>query len=792
MRALQQYRAKRSFTETPEPKGKKTHAPAKGVLSFVVQEHHASHLHYDFRLELDGVLISWAVPKGPTMDPSVKRLAIHVEDHPLQYGKFEGTIPKGQYGAGEVYIWDKGTYSIPGTTTKAEAQKEARRMLEKGDLKLFLHGEKLQGSFALVQMKNDPKGKQWLLIKKRDDDPLPTVSERAKKKAHDPMPHDIHPMLAHLVEQAFDGDDWLFEVKWDGYRAIAECEEGQVRLYSRNFLSFNDKFPNIVQALAKLDGTVLDGELVVLDAEGRSDFQLLQNYLRDPTSRQALRFYVFDMLYHQGNDLRDLPLLERKKWLKVVLKQLNSPLILYSDHVLKEGKKLFQEAVKKRIEGIIAKEIHSPYLPKRSKSWLKVKTHLRQEVVIAGFTQPRGSRKKLGALVVGVRKNGVLTYAGHVGGGFTQQSLKDVHAQLEPLVTPTCPFKKTPKTNTAVTWVKPKLVCEVSFQEWTQEGIMRQPIFQGMRLDKGASEVKQEVSVAQPVLKTTTKEAVTHPDKIYWPKEGYTKQDLIDYYQSVAPLMLPYLKDRPIMMFRFPHGIGKEGFVQKDAPTFLPEWIAKAEIQHDKKLISYILVQDVKSLLYVVNLASIEIHAFLSRYETLHEPDFLSIDLDPVHVAFNEVVDLAREVHSYLDHLQIPNFCKTSGKRGLHLFLPLGAKYDYEQVEDFSKLLAHLLHEQFPEITSLVRDPKKRDHKIYFDYLQNAMTKTMVAPYSVRAIEGAPVSTPLEWKEVKKGLDPQAFNIKTFTKRLKKGDLFKGVLGKGGDIAKILNKISHV
>jgi bifunctional non-homologous end joining protein LigD len=805
---LATYRAKRTFSKTPEPSGKKSKKSKEFPLTFVIQKHHARRLHYDFRLELNGVLVSWAVPKGPSTDPSVKRLAIHVEDHPIEYGGFEGIIPQGSYGAGKVIIWDKGTYVPDGGEglSRQEQEKLLTQGLKKGELKFTLKGKKLKGSYALVQLKNDETGKNWLLIKHRDayqnkkDITLDGRSVKTKDSIHLDLsnvpkkspPHFIKPMLGYLTDNPFNNKEWIFEIKWDGYRAIADINHSKVALYSRNNQSFNSKFPEIVKELTKLNiEAVLDGEVVVVDKSGNSNFQLLQNYLNHQEPGAQLRYCVFDILFYQGRDLRDLPLTERKSILKELLAKKPQPSILYSDHIEEKGNDFYRAAVKNNLEGIMAKNSKSAYVSQRSKNWLKIKVHDRQEAIITGFTKPRGARKLFGALILGLYKNGELTYLGHVGGGFNETSLKDVYAKLKPLITSQCPFKKKPKTNMPVTWVKPKLLCEISFQEWTQEGIMRQPIFQGLRSDKPAKEVKKEEPIkTQLMTKSEDDSLLTHPDRIFWQKQQLTKGDLFHYYEQIAPYILPFLKDRPIMMHRFPNGVDQQGFFQKDAHESTPKWVKTVAIQHTDKKIKYIVIQDVRSLLAVANLGTVEIHTFLNRYQNLDYPDYCVLDLDPEDLPFEAVVEVAQGIHRFLDKLDVPHFCKTSGKRGLHIFLPLKAKYTYEQVVNFGKLIAQILHESMPSLTSVVRKPKDRQGKVYIDYLQNGATKTVVAPYSARAVDFAGVSTPLLWKEVKQGLDPQEFTIVTVPSRVKKiGPIFKEVLGKGINLETLLKKL---
>lgn len=532
MSSLASYKAKRNLRKTPEPKPAIKHS-AKNSCIFVIQKHQASHLHYDFRLEVSGVLKSWAVPKGPSLNPINKRLAIMVEDHPFDYKNFEGIIPEGNYGAGTVMIWDHGTYTIPNATNKKEIEKEMIKGLAKGHVDIILQGEKLHGQFTLIRTPRENAENSWLLFKKKDafsstadvtEESYSSKTGRsmeeiakgkrstwnsskktAKKKRENPLqerpdldslpkgsfPKSVTPMLATLTDTPFNNKEWLFEVKWDGYRTIAYIKKNKVLLASRNQNSFNALFPIIAKEMEDVtDDIVLDGEIVIVDQTGRSQFQLMQNYQR--TQQGNIFFYVFDILHLNGHDLTKVPLIERKEILKSILSQWNLNRVRYSDHVIEQGIPFFREAKKQHLEGILAKRIESLYQMKRSKEWLKIKVHQQQEVVIGGFTQPKGSRKKFGALLIGVYKNNKLHYAGHVGGGFTQKLLEDVYEKLDPLIRETSPFVEKIKPNSPVTWVKPVLVAEVSFSEWTTEGYMRQPIFKGLRIDKKPKEVRRE------------------------------------------------------------------------------------------------------------------------------------------------------------------------------------------------------------------------------------------------------------------------------------------------------------
>lgn len=794
---LQKYRAKRDLAKSHEPIAK-THRSSSASLNFCIQKHAARQLHYDFRLEFRGVLLSWAVPKGPSLDPKDKRLAVHVEDHPIEYQYFEGVIPKGNYGAGTVEIWDHGTYSTPDAYTRHDIEKTIDAGLKKGHFSVILHGEKLNGEFIFQKLKKEKEDHSWLLIKKSDAEASIEKKQAPSKRKVKPSsaekksqaPAFILPMLATLVQKPFTDEDWLFEVKWDGYRLLAFIDQGKVQLKSRTDHLWNSTFPDIAQSLAGIKGqAILDGELVVLDAEGKPQFQLMQNYQK--TGKGALCYYVFDLLYKEGEDLRQLPLIERKEMLKKYLKELALPNVRFSDHIFKDGEAFFKEASKKKLEGIIGKKISSPYQSRRSRDWVKIKASLGQEVVIGGFTAPQGSRQKFGALLVGVYNDQKeLEYVGHVGGGFDRGLLHGIYDQLTAISQKKCPFKSPPKPNTPVTWVKPKLICEVSFTEWTKDGHLRHPVFHGLREDKVPQTVKKEIPESVPKnapvkprkRKAASLEvlALTHLDKIYWPKEKYTKGDLLDYYQNIAPYILPYLKDRPITLKRYLEGIEGQSFYQKNIGSPHPEWIQTVRVQHEGKVNQYLIINDVRSLLYAVNLGSIDLHPFMSTTRDLDHPDYCVIDLDPHDISFKKVVEIALAVHALLDEIGVKNYCKTSGGKGLHILIPLKGKYDYEQSRQFAEIIANRIHEKYPKITSIERDPKKRPKKIYLDYLQNRIGQTIAAPYSVRPRPKAPVSTPLDWDEVNDDLDPQHFTIKTIPKRLKaKGDLFNPVL-KGG------------
>jgi bifunctional non-homologous end joining protein LigD len=912
--SLATYKKKRSFNQTPEPEGKKSAGKKKAAssqLHFVVQKHDATRLHYDFRLEMEGVLKSWAIPKGPSMNPADKRLAMMVEDHPYDYKDFEGIIPEGNYGAGTVIVWDEGTYEpIEPQGDPQKAEKHLLEQLRKGSLKITLHGQKLKGEFALVQIKSS-EDNAWLLIKHNDKyatqtdvtkkdksvqsgmkleqvarestnewvsnrksstskkssaakkspsrataatkkQPAkkkvnPAIDELIKKGKRQAMPSGIIPMLATLTESSFDDKDWIFEIKYDGYRALSYIDGTDVTIMSRKDLSFNKKFPPVAEALKELGlEAILDGEIVALNEEGRSDFQLLQQWQKNEEGE--LVYYVFDLLWLNGYNLMQLPLIERKKILQQILPE--HPMIRYSDHIENKGTQFYKAATEQGLEGIMAKERDSAYTPKiRTRQWLKIKAVQRQEVVIAGFTETRGSRSHFGALVLGVYENNKLIYVGHTGSGFTEKSLAQVYKKLKPLIIDKPPFATKPKTNMPCTWVKPELVGEVKFSEWTKDNILRQPIFMGLREDKNAKDVikenavhtdeavqegeaatrstKKQTSPKMPTktvkkkavkrgtlnsatentfLNDTDKEQVvtidkkeltfTNLDKIYWPAEKYTKRDLINYYDRMAPFILPYLKDRPQSMNRHPNGINKPGFYQKDVSGGkVADWIVKHDYlsESDGETKQYLVCTDEASLLYMANLGCIEINPWHSTTKKPENPTWCVIDLDPGNISFDKVIEAAQVIKQLTDELEIDSYCKTSGSTGLHIYIPLGAAYDYDQSRQLAELIVTMAYNEMPSFTSLERSPAKRKNKIYLDYLQNRTIQTIAAPYSLRPKPGATASAPLHWEEVKKGLSIQDFTIENMYSRAKEvGDIFKPVLGKGINLKKVLGRINSM
>jgi bifunctional non-homologous end joining protein LigD len=819
--ALEEYAAKRRFDRTPEPSGKEH--PGAGLLRFVVQKHQASHLHYDFRLELDGVLKSWAVPKGPSQNPADKRLAMMVEDHPYDYRNFEGIIPKGQYGGGTVMIWDEGTYTHPDTLDRKEAERLLKKDLSKGEIKIVMAGQKLTGKFVLVHTGNPENA--WLLIKEKDEftstDDVTAEDNSARTgrsldqiaNASDAVwhskprldlagtpeakrPTDLRPMLASLAPAPFSDPNWIYEVKWDGYRIMAQTGR-DARLISRGNQDYSERYHEITKDLASWPvEAIVDGEMVVVDDAGLSHFQWLQDW---PGKGGQLVYYLFDLTWVDGHDVKNWPLERRREILRQIIPESN--LVRFSDHVTGQGEAFYQAAAGAGLEGAMAKRLGSRYQEgRRSKDWLKLKILHEQEAVICGYTQPRGSRQDLGALILGVYESGKLHYIGHTGGGIDSKERGRLKELLEPLEAKSSPFEEKVKTNAPATWVKPKLVCQIKFNGWTATGHVRQPIYMGQREDKSASEVTRERPIKEiPMEKSQSKPKkaqkfeVSHPDKIFWPDDKITKGDMAAYYADIAPVILPYLEGRPESLHRHPNGITGQSFFQKNIDYDVPDFMetVKVHSEGEERDINYLVCDNAQSLEYLVNLGCIELNPWHSRVGRLEQPDYLLLDLDAKTAQFSEIVEVAQAVRQVLEDLDIQSLPKTSGKTGLHVCIPLGAKYDYDQSKQLAELIMRLVLERTPGITSIERSPSKRKGKVYLDYLQNRRGQTMAAPYCVRPVAGATVSAPLTWNEVNNKLDPTAFTIKTMRRRVDKvGDLWQPVLGPGVNVAKLLERFS--
>jgi bifunctional non-homologous end joining protein LigD len=841
MPKLGEYARKRSFDKTPEPKPEEHKAVPAGQRFFCVQRHDATRLHYDFRLEMDGVLKSWAVPKGPSLEPLSKHLAMQVEDHPLDYGNFEGNIPKGEYGGGSVMLWDRGTWELLGSDPE-------QRQLERGDLKFRLHGEKLNGEFALVLMKGRGKGNEWLIIKKKDEAAVPgwnvedhavsVLTGRTQQEIADdlpprksakgdvdparlpgarkaPMPLTITPMMASLADRPPSGEKWLYEIKWDGVRAVSFIEDGRLRIFSRNGNRSEQQYPEltVLPHFIAAETAILDGEIAILDEKGRSSFSLIQPRIgvTDPNAiahlarKSPATLFLFDLLYLNGFDLRAVPLAERKRTLEAILKP--DERFRYSQHFAAKGEEMLEAARQSGLEGVIAKRADSPYEERRSPDWVKIKATNRQEFVICGFTH--GEREHFSSLVLGLYQKGKLIHVGQVGTGFTNKSLKEIYGRLEPLITKKSPFRQAAKALRQITWVKPELVCEVKYLEFTPDGQLRAPVFIGLRFDKQPAETTREthepVAPAAALIPQKSGEAVLDVDghslkftnlgKVFYPADGVTKRDVINYYNAVAEHILPHLRDRPLSLKRYPNGIDEKFFFQKHADNFA-DWIRVEPIDSETRgdPIHYVIANDRATLLYLANLACIDQNPWMSRVGSLDKPDFALIDLDPVECSFDLIVQAAQLVHEKLRLIGLEGYPKTTGGDGMHVYIPLEPVYTYDQVRSFAEVLAHLVTGDNPGLFTTPRAVAKRKKgRVYFDYLQIVEGKTIAAPYVLRAYAGAPVSTPLEWPEVKKGVQPTDFNIHNAVERFReRGDLFAPVLAKRQRIENAIGRLSDL
>jgi bifunctional non-homologous end joining protein LigD len=845
--SLSTYRAKRSPDTTPEPMGTVSAVPGR---LFVVHKHAATRLHFDLRLEMNGVLRSWAVPKGPSYDQNDKRLAVKVEDHPLEYGDFEGVIPSGNYGAGGVIVWDRGEWI---------ALEDWREGLEKGKLLFELRGYKLHGKWTLVKIKKSER--DWLLIKERDawmkspgdqfDETSVlsglTVDEvkagqshalhirAAIEKAGAPRsrvdPRSVDAMLAEPHEHAFTRDGWLFELKLDGYRLIASKSHGEALLLTRNGNDYTGVFPEIARAVKALpfDECIVDGEVVVLDPQGRPSFSRLQQRgtlssaidIKRAAVELPATFFAFDLLAFEDFDLRPLPLAARKKLLMDALPKLGAVHAL--DHIEREGEAFLKQVMALGLEGIIAKRADSPYRGGRSDVWLKIKAEPTGDFVIVGFTEPKGHRSHIGALQLADMVGGELVYAGRVGTGFNDALLDEFHALFTPIIRPDPPCGPPigagatviPETKTT-TWIDPLYVCEVRFREWTPDGVLRHAAFLRMRPDKAPRDCeRQRGPVAAPMTAEapasskapTPSEPPPAPQapvektfnfsnlkKVYWPADGYTKGDLVDYYRAIWPWMSPYLANRPLVMTRFPDGIDGKSFYQKDAPEFAPDWIRTIPIwsEDSQRDVRYFVCDNIESLLYVANLGSIPMHIWNSRVGSLELADWCVVDLDPKEAPFSDVVRTAIVFRALCEKIGLPSYVKTTGKTGLHILLPLGRQCTYAQSRTLGELLARVALRDVGDIATITRHVTKRGDKVYLDYLQNRHGQLIVAPFSVRPLPGATVSMPIRWDEVNESLDPRAFTIKTAVQRMERlgRDPVVGVLEDKPDLAAVLTKLA--
>lgn len=804
---LAPYRRKRSADRTPEPFGA-AGRPSR-ALRFVVQQHAARRLHYDFRLEWRGVLLSWAVPRGPSLDPRVKRLAIRVEDHPVDYADFEGVIPKGNYGAGPVIVWDRGRW-IPRSDPEAG--------LREGKLLFDLEGMKLRGRFTLVRTRRGgEEGREWLLIKKRDaharangealDDrsvlsgltlaeraqgspPLAATLARLEHAGTPPGrvdPARVRPMLAFPSEAPFSRPGWLFEVKYDGYRVIAAREGNRVSLFTRTGRRMEKGFPEVAAALRTFPAErfVLDGELVVTDAEGRPRFQGLQARIaaRNPgeAERAALvspaTLFAFDALALEDFDLRPLPLRQRREALAALVPE-RGPVRL-APSFEERGEEVYREVERLGLEGMVAKRADAPYRSGRSRDWRKIRRLRSDDFVIVGFTSPRGSRSGFGALHLAAYDGDRLVYTGRVGSGFPEADLAALRARLDALRRDRPPCGGPLPRGIGHHWVEPELVCEVRYAERTRDGLLRQPVFVRLRPDKPPGDCRlpdppeERASEDEPEAHATPGEPrvpFSNLDKVFWPEDGLTKRDLIDYTRAISPWLLPYLEDRPLVLTRYPDGIHGKSFFQKDAPRWIPDWIRVERMwsEHAQREIHYFVCDDLDSLLYVVNLGTIPLHVWSSRVSDLAHPDWCILDLDPKGAPMRSVVRVARFLHEVCDEIGLPTSVKTSGSEGLHVLLPLGRQLTYEQSRTLAELLARLAVEALPDIATVARATRARGGRVYVDALQNGHGRLLVAPYSPRPLPSAPVSMPLFWREVNAGLRIDRFTLRNAPRRMRR------------------------
>lgn len=911
MKKLAEYRQKRHFDKTAEPAGSVVH---QSDTRFVIQKHAATRLHYDLRLEVGGVLKSWAVPKGPSLNPEDKRLAVHVEDHPLEYRKFEGVIPKGQYGGGEVIVWDQGTYEL-------EGHLDANAQLARGELKFVLHGKKVRGSFVLVELKNSKKKNEWLLIKHRDEfsDPLWDAEKhsesivsgrtledvklgrpaRAPVEANKisslprarmtPMPRSIPLTLASLSEKPFSNPDWLFEVKWDGVRGIAYLANGEVSVRSRAGREISLEYPEIRELSNQLGAAeaIVDGELVALDSAGRSNFQKLQNRsgVRNP-SRKLLEsipvtYYAFDLLYCDGYDLRKVPLERRKELLRQILRPNNH--IRYSEHEIGKGKELYEAAKQQALEGIIGKKRDSAYVGQRTSLWLKFKIVNEVDAVVCGWTAPRRSREFFGALVLGLYDGAELVFIGSVGTGFDYDGQKEVHEHLQELRRTKSVFPNAPKLKEQIEWVEPQLVARVKYGNWTDGRRLRAPVFLGLRTDVSAKEctvkaagphdvdggeehfaktsTKPEIErttsaetgpkrvdrplksrpastlrsakhaalavdpgVKRTVLPTRTDETIlnkgveneirsgtsetlnvkidghvlrlTNLNKIYFPESSVRKRDLLAYYFRVGHLILPFLKDRALVLRRYPNGIQEKAFFQKEAQESVPEWIKRATVYSEERggEMPYLMANNLASLIYLTNLGCIDHNPWSSRSETQNLPDYVFFDLDPTPgTPFATVLKIARTIYAILHSIKLTCFLKTSGASGFHIFVPLKPQYNYAQTRGFAELVGRLADNQLPGLITFERTVSRRPRgRVLMDALQNARGKPLATVYSIRAYPGAPVSTPVTAGELKTEFAADRWNLNNVEQRIKKiGDLWEDFWEKRQSLSEALELLDQ-
>lgn len=736
---LQEYNRKRDFKVTQEPNGKASDR-RKRRLTYVIQEHHASHLHYDFRLEWDGVLKSWAIPKGPSENPKDRRLAVHVEDHPLTYAKFKGTIPKGQYGAGKVYIWDSGTW---------EPENDPDEGLRKGKLEFEVKGKKLQGKWLLVRTSYQAgKGKDnWLLIKRQ---------EQATQEGTLDF---VLPQLPRLVDAVPEGKGWVHEMKFDGYRIQGHVHDGSAVLLTRTGLNWSAHFQNITHELAQLPvrNAIFDGEVVALDPEGRSDFQDLQSHMTGEAS-SPLSYYVFDLLFLDGQDLRGKPLKERKALLESLLGH-ERGIIRYSPHISTNGKKFFESACQRQWEGVVSKHLDAPYTSGRNDLWVKTKCTSRQEFVIGGWTEAKGSRSGFGALLLGVNENGKLRYAGKVGTGFSTQHLKAIYQKLKKLEVGQSPFKSHSPKGNSLHWVSPKLVAEINFSNWTRDGLLRTPSFVALRSDKSPKDITRENPIQHKF---------SHPEKVIFKKEAITKKEIADFYSTISSFILPLITDRPLSLVRCPSGSSGKCFYQKHVTGSLAESFISFPIVEEHGEGMYVAIDSPQGLIDMVQLNAFELHAWGCRRQDTEHPNQIVMDFDPgPRIKWPAVVEAAFAMKKILDGLKLKSFVKLTGGKGLHIHIPIDPIYDWEQVKSFSQTLAYELVSRFPSKYTANMAKNQRTGKIFIDYLRNGRGATSVIPYALRARPTSAVAMPLNWNELRRTKSSNQYSLSKALRKIR-------------------------
>jgi len=841
---LEAYRGKRHAGRTHEPFGATPPSPSGGEGGwFVVQMHAARRLHWDLRLEIDGVLRSWAVPRGFSSDPQAKRLAVQTEDHPIEYVDYEGVIPDGNYGAGGMIVWDRGIWT---PLEPVEAGYAAGKLL------FELRGHKLRGVWTLVRTK-ELDGRHWLLMKKPDGAATPgrdgefdagsilsglTVEELEEGKSrlrsariHERLAglgtrrgevklSEVEVMLAEPATAAFDDDRWVFELKYDGYRLLAHRHDGAVHLRYRSGRDATVAFPEIIQSLLALpfERFLLDAEVVVLDDDAHPNFGRLQD--RAPLTRpldvqRGMRenpvvLYAFDLLAFGDFDLRLLPLVERKSCLRELIPK--SGVVRYADHVPGRGTALLLEVQRRGVEGVMAKRSDSPYVAGRSALWHKIRVEHTDDLVIAGFTEARGNRRGFRGLTLGAYDGDRLVYVGRAGSGFSDDELDRIHAELLARVCEKPEIAQVPTEPNQV-WVRPELVAEINYKNLTRDKVLRAPVFVRLRPDKSPRECTLPLSGDRPDeqparVKFESREAVeplekpekpagprvviSNPDKVFWPEEGYTKADLVAYYREASPWLLPYLRDRPMTLTRYPDGIEGKSFFQKNAPPYVPSWVRTQVLWNDeaRREIEYFVCDDEDALVYVANMASIPLHVRAARLSSDQQPDWCILDLDPKGAPFHDVIAIARFIHELADDIGLPNFCKTSGSSGLHVLMPLSGQMTYDQCKNFARVLAQIVAEELRDIATIERHVPKRQGKVYVDFLQNGHGRLLVSPLCVRPLPGAPVSTPIAWDEVRDGLSPRDFTIRTVPHRLRtQGDVLAPLLRERPNLASVLERL---